>query len=99
MVKILFYLFIILSCVSNSYAKSANYFNIYKNTNNIKQHKNLNIDKNEVEKGKKIILAIKDLYLAVESFKDKVVQFILKIINIICGKNIKNETNIIFVYR
>ena len=52
-----------------------------------------------MEKGKKIWEAIKEVWGAVVSCKEKLVQFVVKIFNIIFGESDKNGTKVISIYR
>ena len=95
MIKILFCLFIALftSCNYIKSAKATEYIDTFK------QLKELDIDKEKIEKGKKIWEAIKEVWGAIASCKDKLVQFVVKIFNIIFGESGKNGAKIIFIYR
>ena len=95
MIKILFCLFVVFftncGCINN--VKATEYIDTFK------QLKELDIDKEKIAKGKKIWEAIKEVWGAISSCKDKLVQFVIKIFNIIFGESGKNGTKIISIYR
>lgn len=94
MKKILLFCLFILYLTNNTYAKNTN---IDKYIDDIKQIKK--IDKEKVDKGIEIAKIIKKVYDLWKSFKEKVVQFVIKIIKNIIGESNKNGTKIIFIYR
>ena len=94
MKKILLFCLFILCLTNNTYAKNTN---IDKYIDDIKQKKK--IDKEKVDKGIEIAKIIKKIYDIWISFKEKVVQFVIKIIKNIIGESNKNGAKIIFIYR
>lgn len=94
MKKILLFCLFILCLTNNTYAKNTN---IDKYIDDIKQIKK--IDKEKVDKGIEIAKIIKKIYDIWISFKEKVVQFVIKIIKNIIGESNKNGAKIIFIYR
>ena len=94
MKKILLFCLFILFFTNNTYSKNKD---IDKYISNIKQIKK--VDKEQVDKGIEIAKIVKKLYDIWKSFKEKVVQFVIKIIKNIIGESNKNGTKIIFIYR